>query len=64
VELYAEVSDAIDLAKTGGEREFVLGDTVGVEAAGEGVRVVDDGADAVAAKFGGAGERCRTCSDE
>jgi hypothetical protein len=35
-EVDAEVSDAINLAKAGGEREFVLCDTIGVEAAGQG----------------------------
>ena len=64
VELDAEVSDAIDLAKTGGECELVLGDTIGVEAAGESVGVVDDGADAVAAKLGSARERRWTSADE
>ncbi len=56
--------DAVDLAEAGGERELVLGDAVGVEAAGQRARVVEDGANAAAAELGGAGERGGASADE
>ena len=51
-------------AEAGGGGEFVFGDAVGVEAAGERAGVVDDGADTAAAELGGAGERGGTTADE
>ncbi len=64
VELDAELGDAVDLAQAGGGGELVLGDAVGIEAAGQRARVVEDGADALAAELGGTGERCGTGPDE
>ena len=64
VELDAEPSDHVDFAQRFGERELVLGDPVGVEAAGQRALVVDGGGVAVAAQLGRACERCGAGADE
>ena len=58
-ELHAHRADHFDFAEAVGGAEFVLGDAVGIESAGQRAVVEDGDAGAVAAQFGGAGERCR-----
>ena len=59
-ELDAHRADHFDFAEAVGGTQFVLGDAVGVESAGQRAIVEDGDAGAVAAQFGGAGERCRS----
>jgi hypothetical protein len=58
------LSEEVDLAKAFGEGEFVLGDAVRVESAGEWASVVDGGSDATTAELGGTGERRGASADE
>ena len=62
-ELHAHGAHHFHFAQAVGGTQFVLGDAVGVEAAGERAIVEDGDAGAVAAQFGGAGERRRTAAD-
>ena len=62
-ELDAHRADHVDFAEAVGGTQFVLGDAVGVESAGQRAIVEDGDGGAVAAEFGGAGERCRSAAD-
>ena len=62
-EFHAHGAHHFDFAEAVGGAQFVLGDAVGIESAGQRAIVEDGDAGAVAAQFGGAGERRGTAAD-
>src|SRR5579862_9314751 len=56
-EVHAQRADHFDFTQAVGGAEFILGDAVGVEAAGESLALKNGNAETLLAKFRGAGER-------
>src|SRR5271156_338612 len=64
VKFDSELGEHFDFPQALAQGEFVFGDAVGVQAAGEGPGVVDDGAETTAAQLGGAGQGGGSGSDQ
>ena len=64
VKFNSELREHFDFAQALDQRQLVFSDAIGIQAPGQGPRVIEDGPDAAPAQFGSAGKRGRAGADE